>query len=254
MSWHEGPMLMGDAETTGVQPHLDRIVTFALIFGGRGQTQQEEGWLINPGIEIPEGAAAVHGITTERARDEGVDPRKAIPEIADAVIYHTRRGVPFVGFNCSFDLTMLLAETIRYGSPAQVEALRSVRPIIDTFVLDKWADRYRKGSRKLVDVAAHYGVDLSEQDAHGAAADALAAGRIAWHIANKYPGAQGSAFVVHDWLIDEKREQAESFGAYLRKQGKPDDVSREWPIQSPPEGWSPDQLPTPATESTGDAA
>ena len=25
MSWHENPMLLGDAETTGVQPHLDRI-------------------------------------------------------------------------------------------------------------------------------------------------------------------------------------------------------------------------------------
>ena len=243
MSWHENPMLLGDAETTGVQPHLDRIVTFALIDARRGRPPAIREWLVNPGIDIPKGASDIHGITTDRARDEGADPAVAIPEIADIVIEQTRAGVPFVGFNCVYDLTMLHAETVRYGTPAQAEALARVRPVIDVFVLDKWADKWRKGSRKLVDVARHYGVELSELDAHGAAADALAAGRVGWHIAQRYPGAQMDPFELHDFLVGEKREQAESFGKYLLKQGKPDDVSREWPIQPAPDGWTPDQLP-----------
>ena len=242
-SWIDNPMLLGDAETTGVSPYLDRIVTFALIHVGRGLQTQQEDWLINPGMDIPEGASAIHGITTEQARDEGADPKVAIPQITDAVLEHTRAGTPFVGFNCSYDLTMLLAETIRHGTPAQAEALRAVRPVVDVYVLDKWADKWRKGSRKLVDVAAHYGITLTDADAHGAAADALAAGRVAWKIANKYPGAQMDAFELHDFLVTEKRAQADSFGAYLAKQGKPDDVAREWPVQPFPADWSPEQLP-----------
>jgi DNA polymerase-3 subunit epsilon len=250
MNWHEGRMCLFDLETTGVDPHRDRIVTAAVIEAGGGHQTVTREWLVDPVIAISEGATAVHGITTEHARFGGRPAVIAVKEIALDLLSCTQRsGMPVIGHNVSYDLTMLHAELIRHGHDDLARNLLAICPVIDTFVLDKWADRYRKGSRKLVDVAAHYGVDLSEQDAHGAAADALAAGRIAWHIAKKYPGAQGSARDVHGWLIDEKRQQAESFGAYLRKQGKTDDVSREWPIQSPPPDWSPDQLPTPATES-----
>ena len=242
-SWHESPMLLGDAETTGVQPHYDRIVTFAAVEAVRGSLPVVHEWLINPGIEIPEGASAIHGITTEQARDQGVDPKVAIPEIVDLVIQTTSRGVPLVGFNVSYDVTMLLAETVRHGTEAQARALAAVRPVIDAFVMDKWADKFRKGSRKLVDVARHYGVELSEIDAHGAVADAFAAGRVAWHIANRWEGARGTAFEAHDLCVREKRAQAESFGAYLVKQGKLDDVSRTFPVQDFPEGWTPSDLP-----------
>lgn len=243
MSWHQGRLCPFDLETTGVDPHRDRIVTAAVIAAGGDQPTQTRGWLVDPGIEISAGAAAVHGISTEQARAEGRPAAEAVWEIADSVLAAAANGWPVVGHNVTYDLTMLTAECIRHGHQSYAEQLQRIRPVIDTLVLDKWADRYRKGSRKLVDVARHYGVQLTDEEAHGAEADALAAGRIAWHIANKYPGAQGSALEVHAWLVDEKREQAESFGAYLRKQGKPDDVAREWPIQEFPAGWSPEQLP-----------
>lgn len=247
MSWHEGRLCLFDLETTGVDPHRDRIVTAAVIEAGAGAKTVTREWLVDPGIAISEGASAVHGITTEQARAEGRPAASAVREIAEQIVSCAIGSrMPIVGHNVSFDLTMLLAEAIRHQLPEQlIASLRHVVPVIDTLVLDKWADRYRKGSRKLVDVARHYGVELSELDAHGAAADALAAGRIAWHIARKYPGCQGSAVQVHEWLVVEKREQAESFGAYLVRQGKPDDVSREWPIQAFPEGWTPQQLPEP---------
>ncbi len=138
---------------------------------------------------------------------------------------------------------MLVAECIRHGHTAEADDLRRIRPVVDTLVLDKWADKWRRGSRKLVDVCAHYGIVLTEADAHGAAADALAAGRLAWKIAQRWPGAQGTASEVHDLCVTEKRTQAESFGAYLVKQGKVDDVAREWPIQEFPDGWGPEQVP-----------
>lgn len=243
MSWHQGRMCLFDLESTGVDPHRDRIVTAAVILAGGGQPTEQRDWLVQPTIPIPAGATDIHGVSDAHARTEGLPTAMAVLEIATTVLEATHRGIPVVGHNVTYDLTMLLAECIRHGHEASAEQLRQVRPVIDTLVLDKWADKWRKGSRKLVDVARHYGVDLSETDAHGAAADALAAGRVAWHIAQRWPGAQGTALEAHELCVTEKREQAESFGAYLVKQGKPDDVSREWPIQTFPEGWLPSQAP-----------
>ena len=194
------------------------------------------------GYLVPDGAASIHGITTEQAQASGASPAGAVWEIADLLLKAADAGAAVVGHNVSYDLTMLWTECQRHGIPA--EPIANLAPIVDTFVLDKWADTYRKGSRRLVDVAAHYGVELKDEDAHGAAADALAAGRIAWKLATKYQGLQMNARELHAHQIEWKREQAESFGKYLLKQGKADDVSREWPIQSPPPGWTPEQLPT----------
>lgn len=243
MNWHQARMCLFDLETTGTDPHRDRIVTAAVILAGGGQTTQQWDWLVQPSIPIPAGATEIHGVSDAHAREHGVPTAQAVAEIAEAVLGATGMGIPVVGHNVTYDLTMLLAESLRHLTP-HADDLSRIRPVIDTLVLDKWADKWRKGSRKLVDVAKHYKVDLSETDAHGAAADALAAGRVAWHIAQRWPGLQGTALEAHELCVVEKRVQAESFGAYLVKQGKTDDVSREWPIQTFPEGWLPSQEPT----------
>src|SRR5690606_10797505 len=96
----------------------------------------------------------------------------------------------------------------------------------------KQIDRNRKGSRKLIDVAAHYGVALAEEDAHGSAADALASARVAWVIANRNPRlATLTPAYLHETHGQSAAEQTHSFADYLRKQGKPDDdVHLEWPL------------------------
>jgi DNA polymerase III epsilon subunit-like protein len=73
MSWHTGRLAAFDIETTGTDPESDRIVTAAISLVGAELPGEHHAWLIDPGIEIPAGAAAVHGITTERARAEGRD-------------------------------------------------------------------------------------------------------------------------------------------------------------------------------------
>jgi DNA polymerase III subunit epsilon len=243
MSWHTGRLALFDLETTGVDPHRDRIVTAAVINAGGGKPTDTRDWLLQPTIQISDGAAAIHGISHDDAMANGEPAAQGVWDIAHAILQASGQRIPIVGHNVTYDLTMLVAECIRHGHTAEADDLRSARPVIDTLVLDKWVDKFRKGSRKLVDVAAHYGVTLSELDAHGAAADALAAGRVAWHIATKFPGAQMDPFELHDFLVTEKRAQADSFGRYLTKQGKTDDVAREWPVQEFPAGWSPDQEP-----------
>ena len=88
-SWVTGPLLGFDTETTGVDPLGDRLVTAAVVScgplgadGARGRDVRT--WLADPGVEIPEAAAAVHGITTERARAEGRPAAQVLEEVAGA--------------------------------------------------------------------------------------------------------------------------------------------------------------------------
>ncbi|MCP6451477.1 hypothetical protein NL490_27705, partial [Klebsiella pneumoniae] len=81
----------------------DRIVTAALVRRDAAGTRTRT-WLIDPGVEIPEGASAIHGISTERARADGVPPPQALEEIAALIAEAQRAGVPVVAFNAAFDL------------------------------------------------------------------------------------------------------------------------------------------------------
>src|SRR5699024_5836301 len=103
-------------ETTGVDVFSDRIVTAAAVLRGGGDHEVRT-WLIDPGMEIPAGASAVHGISTEHAREHGSDPRDALVEISDHLHEALVGGVPVVGFNVSFDLTLLESELARHGLP-----------------------------------------------------------------------------------------------------------------------------------------
>jgi DNA polymerase-3 subunit epsilon len=138
------------------------------------------------------------------------------------------------------------------------ERLVSTFPVIDTLVLDKAVDPYRRGSRRLVDTATFYNVPMAEGAAHGATADVIASLRIAIAIANrskwaaddliacyrdrKRPGEIAQAFEnlrrsladLHCAQVKWKAEQAEGLREYFRRTGTadPDKVSTDWPIQA----------------------
>ncbi|MFM9597389.1 hypothetical protein ACKI1O_49625, partial [Streptomyces scabiei] len=61
-----------DLETTGVDVVHDRIVTAHVgVLDADGHVIDARDWLADPGVPIPAGAAAIHGVTAERARAEG---------------------------------------------------------------------------------------------------------------------------------------------------------------------------------------
>lgn len=181
MSWHRGPMTAFDTETTGVDVESVRIVTATVVEIVPGRAIESHNWLIDPGVEIPAEAAAVHGITTERARTEGVEPGPAVAEIFARLDDAWGRGVPVVAYNACFDLTILDRELRRHGH----QPIKAVGPVVDPLVIDKAVDRYRKGKRTLTAACDHYEVELGE--AHTSAADALAAARVAWRMAETIP-------------------------------------------------------------------
>lgn len=228
--WFAGPMLGFDCETTGVNPETDRIVTVALVKVGPDGAQPWQA-VINPGVEVPESAARIHGWTTERVVEHGREPAEVLEIVAATLSAAMAEAVPAVGMNISYDFTILDRELRRCGLPTLEQRLGgSIRPVVDVYVLDKHVS-FRKGSRKLVDTAAFYGVDLGA-NAHDAMADTLAACRIAYKIGRQNERI-GSMDIddLHAAQIGWRAEQQASLQAYFRSQGKNETCDGSWPIK-----------------------
>ena len=206
-----------DTETTGIAPETTRIVSAHVsVLNPYGEVEDPTNWLIDCGIEIPEQATAVHGITTERMRAEGAPAADSIYEILTKLQGFLSAGIGVVAYNAAYDFTILDREAKRYGfDPLDLPA-----PIIDPLIIDKQVDKYRKGKRTLEAASAHYGVDLT--DAHDASADAIAAGRVAQAIGKKYAADLAyPAQELHDLQVVWAKEQAESYATWRRSQNLP---------------------------------
>lgn len=241
MSWRDRPMAGFDTETTGVDVENARIVTACVgIATAQGWTARN--WLLRQAAEIPAEATKIHGITTSHANKRGEDPAGAVAAIRDDLYKAWGLDMPVVCYNAVFDLTILDRELRRHG----LGGLEIRGQVLDPLVIDKALDRYRRGSRKLVDTCAHYGVTLSNLDAHGAEADARAVCRLAWKLASKpWRGTTGRGefmamcgtplHKLHAWQADQYRLQRESFAAFLAKKGEQlDDPSTDWPLRPAP--------------------
>jgi DNA polymerase-3 subunit epsilon len=225
--WHLGYLASYDCETTGTFVETDRIVTAALVVPGR----EPRLWMADPGIDIPVEASNIHGVTTEIAKSQGQPAALVVDEIAEALADELATRSVLIVMNAPFDLTILDRECIRYGLPTVSGRLdgRELGPIVDPLVLDRAADKRRKGSRKLEALATHYGVKLTA--AHTADADAQAALDVALKIAEKYPQLQVRAELLHHWQIGWHGAWAENFETYLRGKGSDEVISRAWPVQ-----------------------
>ncbi|MGF3055173.1 exonuclease domain-containing protein [Microbacterium sp. YY-01] len=217
-----------DLETTGVQPSTDRIVTaYVGVLDHEGRRVSARHWLLDPGIEIPDAAAAVHGITTDHARSHGAAAAESVAEIVAALAELFAAGTPVVAYNAPFDFTLLHHEALRHGHTP----LDSPGPIIDPLVVDKACDQYRRGKRTLALVAEHYGIELT--NSHEASADAEAAGRVALALARAFPEQHdGDAHAFHRAQMEWARTQSASLTDYLIRVGRMapgESVNGAWP-------------------------
>ncbi|WP_413353367.1 exonuclease domain-containing protein [Microbacterium sp. 1P06AB] len=221
-----GPLGVFDLETTGIDVRSDRIVSAHVgVLDASGVVIDARTWLADPGVEIPAGATAVHGITTQRARAEGRPAAEVVAEVTASLRDLFAAGIPVVAYNAPFDFSLLKYESLRHG----VVPIDAPSPVIDPLVVDKTYDRYRRGKRTLEVVAAHYSVTL--EGAHDAAADAIAAGRVAQAIAARFD-LDVSADDLHTQQIAWARAQAESLSEYFVRIGRLDaDVDGSWPIR-----------------------
>lgn len=226
---HQQNMLSLDLETTGLDRSEDRIVSFAGVFDGPSE-YSEIAALIDPGVPIPEGASAVHGITDDRAKNEGLSPVIGVQAIITMVSTAMKTRMPIVVYNAPFDLTFIREEAYRHLQMPRSQ-WEGVWPVYDPMVVDKQLEPYRKGRRTLEAVAAHYGVEFPEELKHTALGDAKVSLAIARKQLERAPAGTTFEDLHHDQEVW-KASQAANFRQYLLKQGKPaDDVSGDWPFE-----------------------
>ncbi|WP_286218373.1 exonuclease domain-containing protein [Paraoerskovia sediminicola] len=230
--WTSGPLIGFDTETTGVDVTTDRVVTAALVLRAPGRPASSRTWLIDPGVEIPAEAAAIHGITTAHARAHGSAPAPALDEIADEIVAALRADTPVVAYNAAFDLSILDAELRRHALPTLRERLgHEVGPVIDPLVLDRALVRKRYGKRRLGDLCLHYGVTAGAGGLHSADVDVEATLDVLAAIVADHPWVSTKDLAeIHRFQVGAHRTWADDFNAWRRRQGfEGAGASTAWP-------------------------
>jgi DNA polymerase-3 subunit epsilon len=156
----EQPLVVIDAETTGLDPLTDRIIEFAALVIHPDGTRNRYRALFNPGFPIPATATAIHGISDADVADA--------PRFADKArsLHRALAGKDLGGYNLrGFDLIILDQEFRRCGMKLDLSGVR----IIDASQIFR-----KKEPRTLADAVRKY-CAREHPEAHGALADAEAA-------------------------------------------------------------------------------
>lgn len=220
-----------DVESTGVDTDNDRIITCFMRAKDGDETVFERLWVIDSGVEVPEEAAAVHGMSTEWVRENGrKDVSTAIFEITNKLWDLAATGFVVAGYNNSFDLSILEAES--YRADPGIEGLMDLEGIrfIDPIIFSRRFDKYRKGGHKLVDVARAHGFEVDESKAHEASYDVEMTEflvpkmlNLAWSkMPKERAGLTPDQFIdkLQVWQAEWKKEWASGLTTYFAKTGK----------------------------------
>ncbi|WP_237194438.1 3'-5' exonuclease [Rothia nasimurium] len=225
-SWTELPRATFDLETTGIDPKTARIVTASLVLvSPDGEVLRAGEWLADPGVEIPEQASAIHGITTEYAREHGKPAQQVAYEVAMALGGLFADGVPVIAFNAAYDFSVLHFELARYGYPPL-----TCYPVLDPLVINKHVHKFKKGKRTLEVLASEYSVEL--ENAHTSKDDALAAERLLTAMSFEYDEIEQPATALHEQQITWAADQAAELQDYFNRIGKQADVNGAWPVRT----------------------
>ena len=188
-----------DTETTGLpffnersndprQPHLVQLAI--LLLNGDGSEARSECVIVKPdGWIIDTANASIHGITQERAMDEGIAEDQAV----DLFLAMQSRGAVRVAHNESFDRRILRIAMTRAGIERDmIEAIEkrasyctcnAATPLVNLPPTEKMiaAGIMRPKSASLIECMAHFfGETLP--GAHDALVDARACGRLYTHL------------------------------------------------------------------------
>lgn len=177
-----------DTETTGfarggVQPRIVSMAWMVAEDADRPRVFQRR--VVRPeGFSVLAAAAAIHGITTERALAEGEAIRAVLADFARDRRTLNPRAI--VAHNIGYDMPIVAAEFERLGSTDPCRGF----PMLCTMLQCRKA--WPGESAKLGDVHLRVFGDALH-DAHDAGADVLACARIFFHLASTRGGAAAPA-------------------------------------------------------------
>ena len=152
-----------DTETTGLNARLgDRVIEIGCVeVLSRRITERSFHRYLNPEREIEEGAARVHGLSSEFLADK---PRFA--EVAGEFLDYVR-GAELVIHNADFDVEFL---DLELGFAGLGKLAEHVGGVVDTLAM---ARELHPGKRNSLDaLCERYSVDNSHRTLHGALLDA----------------------------------------------------------------------------------
>lgn len=115
------PLVFFDIESTGIDPIRDRIVEISLIKISPDGQEEVRTRRLNPGMHIPAGATAIHGIT-----DEDVADCPSFAQVAKSLATFLK-GCDLGGYNSNrFDIPMLVEEFLRAGVDFDLKGRRFI--------------------------------------------------------------------------------------------------------------------------------
>lgn len=166
------PICFFDLETTGTDVARDRIVEISILKVFPNGNRQSNTWLVNPEMEIPEAATAVHGISNERVANE-----PTFKELSKTV-YQIIKDSDLAGFNSDrFDIPLLAEELLRAG----VDFDLGNRVTVDVQTI------FHKMEQRTLEAAYRFYCDKTLEGAHSAEADTLATYEVLKAQLDRYP-------------------------------------------------------------------
>lgn len=174
-------VLILDVETTGINKEKDEIVEICIQFGfdtSEGLAPSDT-FLVKPSIPIPAEASKIHGITNEHVKDA-----PDFGHLTAWLTYQFDQAQVIVGYNIGFDLEMITA-AFRRAKATPPDFSKII--VIDAYHLWRAME-----PRKLADAHQIF-LGTKMEQAHEAAADVRATGRVALAMLERY------GFLGKDW-------------------------------------------------------
>lgn len=183
--------LVFDTETTGLpiwsspsddpaQPHIVDLA--CSLFDASGLEIERYDTIIDPGVDIPADVAAIHGITTEMAQEQGVEPMEAL----DNFLAMVGKATVIVGHNVSFDIRMVRilcarVRDLKWDCPKP--DFCTMRRTTNICRILKAKPRFSEDWKwpSLIEATRHF-FDEDHSNAHRARPDCDASARIFFHL------------------------------------------------------------------------
>ncbi len=204
------PIAFIDLETTGISITNDRIIEIAIVKILADGSRLVKRKLINPGMPIPAGSTAVHGITDEMVKD--APNFKQVANECKQFMDHCDIG----GYNSNrFDIPMLIEEFLRAGIEFSIEG----RKFVDVQKI------FHKMEERTLSAAYKFYCQKILEGAHSAEADAQATYEILEAQVTRYPqmGATVDSivqFTGEDEMVDFARRFIKENGIEIFNFGK----------------------------------
>lgn len=191
------PVCFFDLETTGTNVVTDRIVEIAILKIHPDGSEDAKTWLVNPEMEIPAEAIAIHGITNEKVADA-----PTFQQIAKE-IYSWVRDSDLAGFNLDrFDIPLLAEEMLRAGVDFDMKNMHS----IDVQTI------FHKMEQRTLSAAYQFYCKKHLDGAHSAAADTKATYEVLKAQLDRYPNLENNVKSLSEFS---SRKQAADFAGFI---------------------------------------